>query len=234
MKIRDIYEGIVNISGRIKCIYDIITQEIEKILPYIEDDAIGDKWFELRGIKNKIEVYLRDGFFSGSDKTQMSIFVYGLNYSDRDTYSTGKYVGMLPDSDDIKVYTAIGDKVLFRGVSVEDWERIQHNGFIDSDMRGAISSSEGINLAQTPSTAENYLPHNDTGVILAITPKGLDLYILSDGYIRVFEPIPIENIIKVSSTIRKNKQGTILTNNTDGKFEEIIHKLKLLDIDINC
>jgi len=47
MKIRYIYEGIVNISGRIKCIYDIITQEIEKILPYIEDDAIGDKWFEL-------------------------------------------------------------------------------------------------------------------------------------------------------------------------------------------
>ena len=99
----------------------------------------------------------------------------------------------LYSTQNIRVFKASGDKTLFRGVSVEDWNRIKSQGYIDSDMRGAIISTEGINLAQTPSTAQYYLPHNDKGVILAINPQGLDLYMLSDEYIRIFEPIPIKN-----------------------------------------
>ena len=101
-------------------------------------------------------------------------------------------------------------------------------------MRGAILETEGINLGQTPKTASYYLPSNNDGVILAISPKGLDLYMLDDEYIRVFEPIPIKNVIKVSSIITKNKIGGIVTKNTQKKTNEMINRLKNINVEINC
>jgi hypothetical protein len=140
---------------------------------------------------------------------------------------------MLPNSNKF-VYRATGNKTLFRGVSLKDWDRIKNQGFIDSDMRSAIFETEGINLGQTPNEASYYLPHNEEGVILAVSPKNLDLYMLDDEYIRVFEPIPIKNIIKVSSVFLKSKIGSILTTNTEGKINDMINRLKTINVDVNC
>ena len=57
---------------------------------------------------------------------------------------------------------------------------------------------------------------------------------VTDDYIRVFEPIPIKNIIKVSDIIITTKHGDILSLNTEQKINEIIKKLKELNIYINC
>lgn len=165
----------------------------------------------------------------------MDIFLKNLNYSDNHTYKKGERVGILPNSNsNIPIYRAWGDKTLFRGVSLKDWERIKNQGYIDSDMRGAIVDSEGINLGQTPKTALYYFPHNDKGVIMAISPKNLDLYMLSDEYIRSFNTIPTENIIKISDVFIKNKTGVTLTTNTEKKINDIIGRLKMINIDVDC
>jgi hypothetical protein len=166
----------------------------------------------------------------------MQRFTKGLNVGDLDyshPYVKGELANQFLNLNKInfKVYKAIGDTILFRGVSVEDWVRIQKQGYIDTDMRSAISQYEGINLAQNLKTSIYYLPHNKKGVILAISPKGLDTYMLSDEYVRVFEPIPIENIIRVSEVFTKNQIGTLLSNNLLTSLGNI--ELKLNEINPN-
>lgn len=57
---------------------------------------------------------------------------------------------------------------------------------------------------------------------------------LADEYIRVFEPIPIKNILKVSNVFIKNSMGGLLTTNTEEKVNEIIETLKKLNVRVNC
>jgi hypothetical protein len=217
---------------KIKCIQATLKQELDKY----NNKNYDDRWADIRQELRRIESYFEDGYFFANkddEKYQMLDFLKNLNYSDNLTYKKGKKIRMLPNSN-IPVYRATGNKTLFRGVSLKDWDRIKNQGFIDSDMRSAIFETEGINLGQTPNEASYYLPHNEEGVILAVSPKNLDLYMLDDEYIRVFEPIPIKNIIKVSSVFLKNKTGGILTTNTEGKINDMITRLKTINVDVNC
>jgi hypothetical protein len=225
---------------KLKCIQSILKQEIEK---YQNNENYDDIWFEIRNELRRIDGYFEDGYFLANkydEENDLNEFLEGINYSNNYTYKKGEQVRKLETSNsdfknsDLPVYKAIGDKTLFRGVSLKDWNRIKNQGIIDSDMRGAILETEGINLGQTPKTASYYLPHNNDGVILAISPKGLDLYMLDDEYIRVFEPIPIKNVIKVSSIISKNKIGSIVTKNTQKKINDMINRLKNINVEINC
>jgi len=229
-----------NLDVKLKCIQTILKEELDK---HKNKDLLDDRWIEIRQELRRINGYFEDGYFLANkddEKNKMN-FLKNLNYSNTHTYKKGEKTGILPDSNrgydninKIPIYKAIGDKTLFRGVSLKDWERIKNQGKIDSDMRGAIVESEGINLGQTPNTAKYYLPHNNKGVILAISPKNLDLYILDDEYVRVFEPIPIKNVIKISDIFIKNKHGLTLTTNTEKKINDMIDRLKNIDVDINC
>jgi hypothetical protein len=226
------------INNKLKYILSIVKQELQN---YQRSENYDDRWFELRDELRRLNQYFEDGYFlakRGDEEIEMNDFLKDIDYSNNYTYKKGEQVRKLETSNsgfknsNLPVYKAIGDKTLFRGVSLKDWNRIKNQGFIDSDMRGAILETEGINLGQTPNTASYYLPNNNDGVILAISPKGLDLYMLDDEYIRVFEPIPIKNVIKVSSIISKNKIGGIVTKNTEKKIIDMVNRLKSINVEI--
>lgn len=226
-----------NALERVNCIKMQLEREFDKY--YRASNGQDGTWIDIRQQIRKIDRYLKTGHFmmQGEEEDEkMEEFLSGLDYSDSHTYKKGEKMGFIPNtSSKIPIYRAEGsDKTLFRGVSLRDWERIKSQGFIDSDMRDAIVETEGINLAQRPNTAKYYLPHNSKGVIIAISPKNLDLYILEDEYIRVFEPIPIKNVIKVSDVFMKDDMGATLTTNTEKNVRQIIDNMKELGIEINC
>lgn len=221
-------------DAKIRCIYSILQKEEKK--HYKLSDGKDGLWVDIRPELREIDYYFKHGYFvaDGEEiKDRMNEFLRGLDYSDWYSYERGESVGTLPNSS-LVVYRAIGDKTLFRGVSLLDWHRIKKQGFIDSDMRGAIFETEGINLGQIPRTARYYLPHNDKGVILAISPKNLDLYVLRDEYIRVFEPIPIKNVIKVSEVFIKDEIGSIISTDIEKNINKMIDRLKKININIDC
>lgn len=114
------------------------------------------------------------------------------------------------DADLGSIYKVKNAGILFRGVTVEDWQRIQKQGFIDSDFRGAISQKEGVNLANTTRAAFDYIPSNSKGLVLAIDVKGFenDLFMIgADNYIRTKKPIPLDKIVQVSQMVTKNEDG---------------------------
>ena len=226
------------ITNKLKYIQSILKHELEN---YQKSENYDDRWFEIRSELRRINGYLEDGYFTANkddEENEMNEFLKGLDYSNNYTYKRGEQVRKLKASNnsyknsELPVYRAIGDKTLFRGVSLNDWNRIKNQGFIDSDMRGAILETEGINLGQTPNIASYYLPNNSEGVILAISPKNLDLFMLSDEYIRVFESIPLKNVIKVSPIIIKNKTGSIMSKNTQKKINDMINRLKSINVEI--
>ena len=228
-----------DLKSKMECVEKIVRNEFEN---YKIDSTKGydDKWFELRSIHRIIQHFLKTGYFRLTREEHDQVlndFLQGLNYSDSNIYRKGELARETPTG--LKIYHAEkkvrDDVLLFRGVGINDFNRIKSQGYIDTDMRGAISEYEGINLAQTPRTAEYYLPHNDYGVIMAIDPSGLDLYIMADEYIRVFEPIPFENVVRVSEPILKDEHGSILsTTNMNKRYYDIIEASRKLDIDVNC
>lgn len=221
-------------DNKIRCIYSKLQKEEEK--HYKLSGGKDGLWVDIRWELRRIDYYFKHGYFDADGeeiKNRMDDFLKGLDYSDWYSYKRGESVGTLPNSS-LVIYRAIGDKTLFRGVSLLDWHRIKKQGYIDTDMRGAISEYEGINLAQIPKTAKYYLPPNDKGVILAISPKNLDLYVMADEYIRVFEPIPIKNVIKVSEIFVKDEIGMVISNNIDKNIDKMIDRLKKINIHINC
>jgi hypothetical protein len=132
-------------------------------------------------------------------------------------YKKGKQIG---EESFGKMYEADGDGILYRGVSKEDYDRIQKQGFIDTDLRGAISEKEGINMGKSPTTSANYLPNAKGGYIIAIDPKGLKLFTIdADNYIRTYDNIPVKNIVKVSEFIGKDQMGRLYKQS---KFNESI------------
>ena len=97
---------------------------------------------------------------------------------------------------------------IYRGVSLEDYKRIKKQGYVDTDMRGAISRDEGMNLAKDPRTALEYVPNDKQGVVLAIDPGKLKLWgIKSDDYIRTSDKIPGEAILGVSDIMDKKAEA---------------------------
>jgi len=183
---------------------------------YEEYDAIRkevrDLEFQVRnpGAK-KLSLDERDRYLSDLESLNEGIptqIEQGL-FGPRDTGRRWKKGKKIADSD------ALGDKfeaeltggVLFRGVTKEDWERIQNQGYIDTDGRGVISPEEEINLATSVVTAETYIPHGKQGVVLAIDPAGLDLFMIgADDYLRASGRIPIDNVVKVSGPIGKDSE----------------------------
>ena len=127
------------------------------------------------------------------------------NENDR-FWKKGEKISKSPDlGGKFKAILQKGTKV-FRSVTLKDWERIQSNGKIDSDLRDTISNEEGINLAFYPESSRWYIPDGETSVILAIDTDGLDgLFMIgADDYLRSNQPIPIENIVAVSNPIGKD------------------------------
>lgn len=131
-------------------------------------------------------------------------FTAGMNIG---RYDYGEQIGT--SSKLGKIYTAVGDATLFRSVTLEDLKRIRSRGYIDTDCRGCIvPDEEGINLATDPSTSFYYIPNGKAGVVLAIDPTGLDLFLISaDSYIRTKDRIPLGNVIRQSIPIEAGKVG---------------------------
>ena len=201
---------------------------------YEEYDAIRkevrDLEFQVRnpGAK-KLSLDERDRYLSDLESLNEGVptqIEQGL-FGPRDTGRRWKKGKKIADSD------ALGDKfeveltggVLFRGVTKEDWERIQNQGYIDTDGRGVISPEEEINLSTSVVTAETYIPHGKQGVVLAIDPTGLDLFMIgADDYLRASGRIPIDNVVKVSGPIGKDSEtGTpFIPSETFTKMEPTI------------
>ncbi len=105
------------------------------------------------------------------------------------------------------MYKAVPNRstILFRGVTRDDWDRMQDQGYLDTDMRGAISRDEGMNMTHSTGTAAYYLPDGDEGVVLAIETKDANVFkIEPDEYLRTHDKIPIEKVVKVSRVLGKH------------------------------
>ena len=120
-------------------------------------------------------------------------------YPRQGTVKKGKKIK--EDKDLGGVFEVDASGYLFRGVSRADFNRVRSTGIIDTDLRGAISEKEGINLAPNASTAFNYLPEGVEGVVMAIkVDKDMDLFMIgADDYVRSSKPIPYQNV-KVITT----------------------------------
>lgn len=113
------------------------------------------------------------------------------------------------------IYEADVVGYLYRGVSMEDYNRILETGFIDTDMRGVISDQEGINLATRAGTGFNYLPSDQEGVVMAIKVSNKEALFMigADDYVRSSEPIPVSDI-EFITTPSINGIFTLVKNNT--------------------
>ena len=136
------------------------------------------------------------------------------------TVSKGEMTG--EDSDLGGIYEAEVDGYLFRGVSVEDYNRIKKEGFIDTDLRGAISDKEGINLTPYSATAFNYLPEGVEGVVMAmkVSDKSGLFMIGADDYVRSSKPIPFTDVEFVTTPVIEGRYLSV----KDGKSTPIAIK----------
>ena len=94
------------------------------------------------------------------------------------------------------------DGPLFRSVTQKDWDRIQEQGYLDSDQRYAVSKKEGVNMASSPLSAITYAPIGDNSVLLKINPSNISLHgYAGDQYIRTWDRIKLEDIEDVGKFI---------------------------------
>ena len=94
------------------------------------------------------------------------------------------------------------DGPLFRSVTQKDWDRIQEQGYLDSDQRYAVSKKEGVNMASSPLSAITYAPIGDNSVLLKINPSNIGLHgYAGDQYIRTWDRIKLEDIEDVGKFI---------------------------------
>jgi hypothetical protein len=242
-----IKESETQLKKRGECIYPLLKQYVTdlagKELSLIDagkQEVFSERYDRLRAWLGKLKDFLEDGYFRTNYWNEVNRLEalakekIGVDV-DKNTYKRGDFVRKIGQSKDIKVYKAQGNDILFRAVSLKDWLRINFQQKIDSDMRGAISEEEGINLAQSFKTALYYLPHGSEGVIMAIDPKGLDLYMLDvDSYIRSFRPILLKNVIWVSPVIRVGSSGDIVSSNVEEDFNKMLIELKKLGFKHNC
>lgn len=90
--------------------------------------------------------------------------------------------------------------LVYRGVSVEEWEQAKERGYLESDRRGVLAEWEGTNAAIDPQTAAYYLPRGGHGVILEIEPRPEQEWfaIRADDYVRTRRRIPLDAVRAVS------------------------------------
>ncbi len=105
-------------------------------------------------------------------------------------------------------YKPVGSGALFRSVTVDNWKDIQAKGVMTTDGRSCISPGcEGLNFGSDPETAAGYIPLGGQGVVLAIKPDGLNLFMSkTDDYIRTTDPVPVSSVIAVSGVLGRDKE----------------------------
>jgi hypothetical protein len=120
------------------------------------------------------------------------------------------------------VYSVTGSGVLFRGITLEDYERIIDQDFMDTDGRAAIvPGNEGMNLTPSTGTAFAYFPPDQESVIVAIDTEGLPLNMIGgDDYIRSFERIPADRIIAVSDPVLTHGNETLKISRSPALMDE--------------
>lgn len=105
-------------------------------------------------------------------------------------------------------YKPVGSGALFRSVTVDNWKDIQAKGVMTTDGRSCISPGcEGLNFGSDPETAAGYIPLGGQGVVLAIKPDGLNLFMSkTDDYIRTTDSVPVSSVIAVSGVLGRDKE----------------------------
>jgi hypothetical protein len=91
---------------------------------------------------------------------------------------------------------------LYRSVTQRDWDRIQEQGYLDSDQRYAVSKKEGINMATSPLSSITYAGKGDNSVLLKIDPSNINLHGYSgDQYVRTWDKIKLSDIEDIGKFI---------------------------------
>ena len=216
--------------------------EAESVLEFEKDkagkEAYTKKFFDnYQGLKDELKTLelLKEGLVPAYyERVALSEKLNELNkpfmkevgnefYPRKGTVKKGKKIK--EDKDLGGVFEVDASGYLFRGVSRADFNRVRSTGVIDTDLRGAISEKEGINLAPNASTAFNYLPEGVEGVVMAIkVDKDMDLFMIgADDYVRSAKPIPYQNV------------KVITTPSIEGRYLEIKDNavFKLRDYSIN-
>jgi GNAT superfamily N-acetyltransferase len=98
---------------------------------------------------------------------------------------------------------------VYRGVHEDEWKQAQQRGYLQSDARGAIVSSEGMNAAVDPQSAVSYLPRNASGRVLKIRVQPEDGWfsIKPDSYVRTRSRVPLDRVESFSPTIHKDDRA---------------------------
>lgn len=195
-----------------------IDEEIEKIkaqrreidLQMDSPDAMFDEFQELNKKIKNLQLYKEGKYYSYEAIDEVAEQLNDLNkpYKKevKTTFSTiktnvFKLDKVKEDVDLGGIYNTEVNGYLFRGVSLEDYKRIKEQGYIDTDLRGAISDREGINLATDARTSFNYLPEKEEGVVLVIdvSDKSSLFQIGADDYVRASRPIPFTDVKMVTT-----------------------------------
>lgn len=96
---------------------------------------------------------------------------------------------------------------VFRGFSRDDWERIEKQGYIDSDERGAVMKGEGSNFASDPITAYYYLPKDQPGIVVAVKPDKYEFFVIkADSYFRTRDKISLRDVIAKTKYISRSRK----------------------------
>ena len=115
------------------------------------------------------------------------------------------------------------DGILYRTVTQSDWDRIESQGFLDSDQRNAISRNEGVNLANNALSSITYAIPGEDSVLLGIKPEGIGLHgYTDDSYIRTWDKIPYDSIIPLGKFIGQETKPSYLADITYDESGNVI------------
>lgn len=119
--------------------------------------------------------------------------------------------------------SAAGKGYLYRAISTEDWNRIKKQGYIDTS---GVNSNDGyLFLANSAKETAMYIPEGGDGVILKISPDGLNFWggdNISENYIVTKDNIPIANVVDVSTVFSKREGKIYIKGDTDHIVESFI------------
>lgn len=199
-------------------------------------DAEMEEYRRLGKRRKELELY-KEGKFSAYDAIrEVVVKLDNLNkpfqkevgtkfYPRKGTVLKGEKIR---ESEDLGgIYETDVSGYLFRGVSLEDYNRIKETGFIDTDLRGVISTEEGTNLAYSAGTAFNYLPDNAEGVVMVIdvSDKTGLFQIGADDYVRASKPIPFSDVKMVTTPSIGGAYTAIKGGKTSPvKIKTVVHK----------
>jgi len=122
------------------------------------------------------------------------------------------------------------DGILYRTVTQSDWDRIESQGFLDSDQRNAVSRNEGVNLANNALSSITYAIPGEDSVLLGIKPEGIGLHgYTDDSYIRTWDKIPYDSIIPLGKFIGQETKPSYLADITYDESGNVIPRSQRFD-----